>query len=125
MSPTRDFNFVEDTCSAFIVVSKTNKAIGKVINAASNFEVSIANTVKYISEIMNKDVEISLDKNRIRPKLSEVNRLFGDNSLLKEITDWQPKFEGLEGFKRGLKITAEWFKNPENIAFYRAERYLV
>tara|TARA_A100001035_G_C27786522_1_gene504702 strand:+ start:2046 stop:3047 length:1002 start_codon:yes stop_codon:yes gene_type:complete len=125
LSPTRDFNFVEDTCSAFIAVSKTNKAIGKVINAASNFEVSIANTVKYISEIMNKDIEIALDKNRIRPKLSEVNRLFGDNSLLKEITDWQPMFEGIEGFKRGLKITADWFKNPDNIAFYRADRYSV
>ena len=41
ISPTRDFNFVSDTCSAFINLLDNEKVIGKIINSASNFEVSI------------------------------------------------------------------------------------
>ena len=29
----------------------------------------------------------------------------------------------LEGFKRGLAETAEWFQNPANLAGYKADRY--
>lgn len=125
LSPTRDFNFVEDTCRAFLAVSNCEAALGKSINSASNFEVSIGDTAALIAESMNASIEIITDEERLRPERSEVNRLFGDNSLLRQLTDWAPEFSGLDGFKRGLQITSEWFVNPKNLSHYRPDIYSV
>ena len=121
--PTRDFNFVEDTCRAFLEVAKSDSTIGKTLNSASNFEISIGETALLISKIMGKEVEINYDKIRLRPDNSEVERLFGDNTLIKNITNWEPYFGGLEGFKRGLKITIDWFNHTDNLKFYRPNNY--
>ena len=74
---------------------------------------------------MNSEIEIKSDENRLRPENSEVNRLFGDNTLLKELTDWEPRFSGVDGLKHGLELTIEWFSKKENIGFYRPNDYLL
>ena len=125
LSPTRDFNFVDDTCAAFQAIAGCDEALGKVVNAASNFEVSIGDTAELIGEVMNLELEILTDEQRFRPDGSEVNRLFGDNSLLRQLTGWQPAYGGLEGFRRGLARTAEWFSDPANLARYRPGSYVV
>ena len=125
LSPTRDFNFVYDTCNAFIALSRSDNSIGRVVNSASNFEISIGETASLIAEVMNANVEISTDERRFRPEASEVNRLFGDNTVLRELTGWVPSFGGLDGFKRGLSLTAEWFSDPSNLARYRPGTYEV
>ena len=125
LTPTRDFNFVDDTCEAFIAVYESNQVIGKVINCASNFEISIGETFSLIAKIMNKSVDVISEDLRLRPKKSEVNRLFGSNKLLKSITNWQPRYEGIEGFENGLEKTIEWFTKPENLAFYKTGRYSI
>ena len=81
LTPTRDFNFVKDTCLAFINIMKSEDAIGEIVNTASNFEISIKDTVQLIANVMNTEINIICDEDRIRPEYSEVNRLFGDNSL--------------------------------------------
>ena len=68
---------------------------------------------------MNTEVEINTDEQRLRPQGSEVNRLYGDNRRLRELTGWQPAYGGIEGFRRGLAITAEWFSDSANLARYR------
>jgi len=125
LSPTRDFNFVADTCAAFLAIAGCDKALGKVVNAASNFEISIGDTAALIGEVMNLELEILTDEQRLRPDGSEVNRLFGDNSRLRQLTGWQPAYGGLEGFRRGLARTAEWFSDPANLARYRPGSYVV
>ena len=70
-------------------------------------------------------INIITEKERIRPELSEVNRLFGDNTLLKELTSWRPKFSGVKGFKNGLEITAEWFQDKENLSKYNTDNYKI
>lgn len=125
LSPTRDFNFVADTCEAFIQLAKCNSALGLVVNAASSFEISIGDTAALISQVMNTEVEIYTDEQRLRPPGSEVNRLYGDNTRLLSLTNWQPEYGGLEGFKRGLAITAEWFSDPANLALYRPGSYSI
>lgn len=125
LSPTRDFNFVADTCSAFQAIAECDLSLGQVVNSASNFEISIGDTASLIAEVMNVQLEISTDEQRIRPEASEVNRLFGDNSRLRSLTGWQPAYGGLDGFRRGLALTAEWFSNPSNLAFYRPDIYSV
>ena len=125
ISPTRDFNFVLDTCSAFLSVSESSRTIGKVLNVANNFEISIGDLALLIAEVMNVEIKIDTDKDRIRPDNSEVNRLFGDYSLINSLTGWKPNFMGLEGLKSGLKLTAEWFSKPENLIFYKANEYMI
>ena len=119
LNPTRDFNFVSDTCEAFISAASSKKAIGEILNVASNFEISIENTAKEIAKLMNYDLEIIEDSGRIRPQNSEVNRLFGSNSKISLLSEWEPHYQGLDGFKEGLKITIEWFSKPENLLKYK------
>ena len=121
ITPTRDFNFVHDTCSAFIAIAESNNTIGEILNSASNFEISIGKTVELISELMNKNIEIRSDNERIRPKESEVNRLFGSNKKILSLTEWAPIYQGLNGFKKGLEISIEWFTDPKNLSLYKTE----
>jgi NAD dependent epimerase/dehydratase len=125
LSPTRDFNFVADTCAAFQAIAACDAALGQVVNSASNFEISIGDTASLIGEVMNVDLEIVTEEQRIRPEGSEVNRLFGDNTRLRHLTGLQPAYGGLEGFRRGLAQTAEWFSDPTNLAHYRPGTYAV
>lgn len=125
LSPTRDFNFVADTCAAFTAIAGCDDALGQVVNAASNFEISIGDTAALIGEVMNADLEIVTDEQRMRPESSEVNRLFGDNTRLQQLTGWQPAYGGFDGFRRGLSLTAEWFSDPSNLCRYRPGSYTV
>ena len=125
LRPTRDFNFVADTCAAFQAIAGCDAALGQVVNAASNFEISIGDTAALIGEVMNVELDIVTDDQRLRPDGSEVNRLFGDNSRLRQLTGWKPAYGGLEGFRRGLARTAEWFSDPANLARYRPGSYVV
>lgn len=123
LSPTRDFNYVKDTVQAFIAAMKSEGAVGEVINAGSNFEVSIGETVKLIADIMGKKIEIKTDEARVRPEKSEVERLWADNSKAKRIMGWEPAYGGLKGFRRGLTETVEWFTNAANLSRYKADVY--
>ena len=124
LTPTRDFNYVEDTCMAFLKLSQADSAIGRVVNSASNFEISIEKTALLISELMNRSVEIVSEEKRKRPSTSEVNRLFGSNKKIFSLTNWRQDYGGIDGFKKGLIITIDWFTNPNNLSLYRSD-YLI
>lgn len=123
LTPTRDFNFVRDTVSGFEKAIGADAAVGEVVNLGSSFEISIGDTAQAIADAMGKQVEILLDEQRLRPANSEVERLFAANGKAKALLDWQPEFGGLDGFKRGLKITAEWFQQPVNLGRYKSDIY--
>ena len=72
---------------------------------------------------MDVEIVIKSEEKRLRPNNSEVERLFGDNKLLKKLTDWKPEFGDLNGFEKGLQITIDWFTNPSNLARYNANNY--
>ena len=124
-SPTRDFSYVQDTVSAFIAAISSDTASGKVINLGSNFEISIGDTARLIAETMNIEIEIVTDVVRMRPENSEVERLWADNTKARDLLGWQPKFIGLDGFKRGLAETIDWFTKTENLRGYKSEIYNV
>tara|TARA_B110000008_G_scaffold279998_1_gene330508 strand:+ start:5212 stop:6198 length:987 start_codon:yes stop_codon:yes gene_type:complete len=121
LSPTRDFNYVEDTCRGFIAIAENDKSIGEIINIGSNSEISIADTLNIIKELMDSDVKFLVDNERLRPKDSEVFRLFCDNTKIKEITGYTPQVS----IRVGLKKTIEWFIDPKNLKHYKAEIYNV
>jgi NAD dependent epimerase/dehydratase len=122
-TPTRDFNYVQDTVSGFIAALESDKGMGEVINIGSNFEISIGDMVKLIGEIEGQEINIKLDEERLRPEKSEVNRLFSCNKKAKEVLGWTPNYGGVEGMKRGMKETIDWFRDPQNLSKYKAEIY--
>jgi nucleoside-diphosphate-sugar epimerase len=119
LTPTRDFNYVKDTARGFLALAECDETIGKEINIASNTEISMADTLNLIKEIMQSDVRFITDEQRLRPKDSEVFRLMGDNKLIKQLTGWQPEYS----LEQGLKETITWIKNPENLKKYKTGIY--
>ena len=123
LHPTRDFSYINDTVKGFIAVAESEKSVGEVINIGSNYEVSIGDLVQTITDIMKADIEIKTDDNRIRPEKSEVERLWADNKKAAQLTGWQPEYAGMEGLKRGLQETIEWFSDPNNLKRYKTGVY--
>lgn len=121
--PTRDFNYVKDTVRGFISVASSEAAIGQVINIGSNYEISIGDSANLIADIMGVEIEIETDDKRLRPSTSEVERLWADNTKARDLCGWEPEYGGLEGFRRGLVETIEWFTDPTNLSGYRSGIY--
>lgn len=123
VSPTRDFNYVQDTVSGFIAALSAGNGLGEVVNFGSNFEISVGDTALLIAEAMNAEIEIVTDEVRLRPGKSEVERLWADNTKAKVLFDWQPVYGNRDGFKQGLMETAEWFMHADNLRAYKADIY--
>lgn len=123
--PTRDFNYVADTVAGFVAALRSDRNVGEVINVGSNFEVSIGDTVRTIAEVMGATIEILTDEQRLRPEKSEVERLWASNDKAWQLLKWQPQYGGLDGFRRGLRKTVEWFRNPKHLEIYKTNIYNV
>lgn len=119
LSPTRDFNYVADTCRGFISLGETPDIEGREINIATGTEVSMQNTLELIARLMDADVEYRVDSQRLRPSKSEVFRLCGDNTLITTLTGWRPTVS----LQQGLRNTIDWFTKPENLARYKTDIY--
>lgn len=123
LSPTRDFSHVQDTASGFLAAARSDRAVGEVVNLGSDHEISIGETVRLIAGIMNADVEIVQEPERVRPENSEVQRLWADTTKAREILGWTPVHGRREGFRRGLADTVEWFSRGENLKHYKPRTY--
>jgi len=91
----------------------------------SNFEISVENTAKMIAEIMAADVTWVSDEQRLRPANSEVERLWADNSKAFSLMGWRPQYGGLQGLRKGLGETINWFTEPTNLSAYKPDIYNV
>ncbi|GJL54517.1 MAG: NAD-dependent dehydratase [Nitrospirales bacterium] len=123
LHPTRDFSFVEDTVSGFIAAMNSDAVIGTVTNIGSGFEISIGDTANIIADLMGVEIEIVAEGGRFRPVTSEVERLFASNKKAECLMAWKPQYVGLEGFRKGLKKTIDWFINPINLRSYKSDQY--
>jgi len=121
LTPTRDMNYVKDTCKGILSIAEHDNTIGKEINLCSSSEIKMDDILNKIKMILNSDVEYKTEKKRIRPAGSEVYRLSGDNSLIKELTGFKPDYT----IEQGLKLTCDWFRKQENRAKYKANIYNV
>ncbi|OSQ27332.1 NAD-dependent 4,6-dehydratase LegB [Thalassospira sp. MCCC 1A03138] len=123
VSPTRDFNYVKDTVMAFVAALESGDGLGEVVNFGSNFEISVGDTASLIADVMGIEVQITTDEARLRPKGSEVERLWASNDKARDLFGWQPCYGGAEGFRRGLEETVAWFSQPDNLASYKFDIY--
>ena len=123
VTPTRDFSFVADTTAGFIAALQATQVVGAVVNIGSGFEISIGDTATMIADIMGVAIEIDTDTDRLRPPKSEVERLVASNEKAQRLLGWAPEYGGVNGFRRGLERTIEWFSDPGNLAAYKEDLY--
>ena len=121
LTPTRDFNYVKDTCKGFLELADCAASVGQEVNICSNYEISMRDTLKMIAEIMDSDVQFVEDKQRLRPKNSEVFRLWGDNTKIKSLTGFTPAYS----IEAGMKETINWFSDKNNLRKYKSGIYNV
>ena len=121
ITPTRDFNYVEDICRGFVALAQCDESIGQTVNIGSNFEISIGDTLNMIKELMNSKVKFIVDEQRIRPKKSEVFRLWCDNSKIEKLTGFKPEVD----IRQGIQRTIDWITQPQHLESYKSEIYNV
>ncbi len=121
LTPTRDFNYVRDTCKGFLQLATCDEAVGQEVNIATNHEISMGEVFQTIAYLMKANVRFTEDVHRLRPENSEVNRLLGDNSKIHRLTGYTPSFS----IEDGLKNTIDWFLNKENYKKYKSDLYNV
>jgi NAD dependent epimerase/dehydratase len=119
LHPTRDLLFVKDTAKGFIEIAKSDETIGHEVNIAMQEEITIGDLAQNIINQINPNAKIITDEIRLRPEKSEVERLFGSNQKIKELTDWQPDYT----LESGIAETIQWFSNKENLSKYKADIY--
>ena len=121
LSPTRDFNYVTDTARGFLAIAQAplQNVIGQEINIATNSEITMADTLRTIAELMDWHGRYEVDPERLRPSRSEVRRLWGDNAKIRNLTDWRPQVD----IREGLSRTIAWFTDPGNLRKYKTDIY--
>ena len=106
LTPTRDFNYVKDTAAGFMAIADCQAAVGQEINIATGKEISIGDLANELIRQINPEAKIVCEEERLRPEKSEVNRLLGDATKLRQMTGWQPAYT----FEQGLAETIAWIR---------------
>ncbi len=123
LHPTRDFTYVQDTADGFLAIASAKNIEGEVLNLGTGFDISIGDTARLIAEIMEVQIEFDCQEDRLRPLKSEVERLQASNSKALQQAGWTPQWTGIDGFKRGLALTIDWFRQKENLNRYKPSIY--
>lgn len=121
LTPTRDFNYVTDTARGFLCIAQAplENVVGQEINIATNSEITMADTLNIIAELMHWGGRYEVDPERLRPSRSEVRRLWGNNAKIERLTEWRPQVS----IRQGLQNTIDWFCNADNLKRYKTDIY--
>jgi len=117
LSPTRDFNFVDDTVAGYLALADCDAAIGQVVNLGRGEEIAIGDLASLIGDIMGVEPTIETETDRLRPDASEVDRLLASNERARQLAGWSPQVS----LREGLERTADWLK--EHLHLYRPEHH--
>jgi NAD dependent epimerase/dehydratase len=115
----RDFTFVSDTVEGFLRAGEVEGIEGGTFNLGVGSEITIHDLVTEILSILDTEVEVVVETQRLRPEKSEVQRLISDNSLARKCLGWEPKVNLHEGLNR----TIDWIK--ANIQHFHPQEYSV
>ena len=119
LSPTRDLNFVADTVEGFCLAAVSPDVVGQTLNLGTGQEISIGDLAQKICSLMGVDVAIEQDATRLRPELSEVERLCAAADRAHKLLGWSPK----HSLDEGLKQTIAWISERPGI--YNVGAYAV
>ena len=101
---TRDFLYVGDTVTGMMRCGSADGVEGEVINLGTGVEVSIVEVVQRVLTLLQRDVPVSFDDDRLRPPDSEVERLVADVAKAKALLGWAPETD----LDEGLQLTIDW-----------------
>lgn len=119
LEPTRDLNYVEDTCRGLLALAKCDEAVGRTVNIGSGREISVGDLAAMIIRLMGADIDIETADERMRPKESEVERLLCDNRLIRDLSGWEPTVS----LEEGLRKTIDWMGHKTNLRMYKHDMY--
>jgi NAD dependent epimerase/dehydratase len=119
LTPTRDLNYVKDTCEGFLAIARSDRTIGEEINIATQTEISVGDLAQKLVALIRPEAKVLLEGERLRPEKSEVERLLGANTKIRELTGWTPK----HSLDAGLEETIRWFREPTNLQKYKPQVY--
>ncbi len=117
LTPVRDLNYVADTVNGFIKIAENNQVNGQSINFGFGKGISIGELAQVVIQIVNPEISIISDDERIRPPKSEVMELICDNSKAKSLLGWQPEFSLREGLEKSIEFVKSHLK------YYKPELY--
>lgn len=100
---TRDFNFVDDSVRGTILASRTDAAIGRIINIASGRETSINEIVKHILDITGSSSKVIY---RPRRNWDTVVRRVAAVQVAKDLLG----YEATTSVRTGLERYYEWLR---------------
>lgn len=110
LTPVRDLTLVSDTVNGFICAARAD-CVGGVYNLGTGSAVTIGDLARMIMAMLDMDVKIGLDEERVRPKNSEVMALISDNRKAASDLGWRP----LVSLERGLRQTLEYEREHAGI----------
>jgi dTDP-glucose 4,6-dehydratase len=119
LHPRRDLTYVEDTVEGFVAAATSHEAIGRTIQLGTNHDVSVAELVAIVSEVLGREFAVETDPKRMRPPSSEVERLVSGTAHARRLLGWEPRV----GLREGIRRTVEWIeRNPR---LYRVDDYVI
>jgi NAD dependent epimerase/dehydratase len=118
LKPVRDMTFVDDTVRGFIAASESKAVIGETVNLGTGQGISIQELVETISSVLNQNITVISEDERVRPEKSEVMRLISCADKAEKLMNWEARVS----LKEGLAKTITWIS--ENLKSYKEEKYV-
>jgi CDP-glucose 4,6-dehydratase len=116
-SPERDFLYVEDAASAYLVIADaldTREAAGEAFNAGSGRPHSVREVVELICELGPSEVEP--DYRGTGNPSGEIDRQYLDSTKIRERIGWQPEVD----LREGLSRTLDWYAAHSDVRHSRS-----
>lgn len=118
LEPTRDLNYVADTCDGFVRAALAGpEVLGETINLGQGKEISIGELARRIIKLVGRGQPIVTDPQRVRPPRSEVYRLVADNRKAARLLGWRPQ----TSLDEGLQATIDYI--AAHLERYKADVY--
>jgi NAD dependent epimerase/dehydratase len=119
LDPRRDLTYVADTVDGFVRAASAPEAVGRTIQLGTERDVSVADVVRVVGEVLGRELTVKQDADRVRPEASEVMRLLSSPRLAGELLGWAPQID----LKEGLRRTVEWIEKSRQR--FRTEHYVI
>jgi len=116
LKTSRDFVYVKDTVDGLISLLKKSCKPGEVYNICTGKSFSVKDIIRNLIYLTKKNPQIIVSKKRLRS--ADVFDLRGSNKKLLKSNKWSPKYKNINGFKKALNETFDWFKKDENLRKY-------
>jgi nucleoside-diphosphate-sugar epimerase len=98
--------YVADTVNGLITLAEHDATSSGTFNIATGEDVSVGEVVDIVGELLGRELTVQTHEERLRPANSEVHRLLGDATMLRDATGWAPA----TSLRDGLGALIEWMR---------------